>query len=65
MNEEVRNDFDELTFQAIAALGNLMTCKEICKNQRAVMKISRVRAWLADLKPVEDTGNAEAQKENV
>lgn len=51
MNEEKRNAFDEFSFEAIAALGNLMACSEVCKNQRAVMKINRFRAWLMDLKP--------------
>lgn len=51
MSEEKRNDFDEFSFEAITALGNLMACSEVCKNQRAVMKINRFRAWLMDLKP--------------
>lgn len=55
MNEEKRNAFDEFSFAALSALGSLMACKEVCKNQRAVMKINRFRAWLMDLKP-ETTG---------
>lgn len=51
MSEEKRNAFDEFSFEAITALGNLMACSEVCKNQRAVMKINRFRAWLMDLKP--------------
>lgn len=51
MNEEKRNGFDEFSFEAITSLGNLMSCKEVCRNQRAVMKINRFRAWLMDLKP--------------
>ena len=51
MNEEKRNAFDEFSFEAIAALGKLMACSEVCKNQRAVMKINRFRAWLYDLQP--------------
>lgn len=54
MNEEKRNAFnafDEFSFDAITALGNLMQCSELCRNQRAVMKINRFRAWLMDLKP--------------
>lgn len=53
--DEKRNDFDEFSFNAITALGNLMACKEVCKNQRAVMKINRFRAWLMDLKPEHQT----------
>lgn len=55
MNEEKRNAFDEFSFAALSALGSLMACKEVCRNQRAVMKINRFRAWLMDLKP--DTSN--------
>lgn len=51
MSEEKRNAFDEFLFDAITALGNLMACSEVCKNQRAVMKINRFRAWLMDLQP--------------
>lgn len=51
MSEEKRNAFDEFSFEAITALGNLMACSEVCKNQRAVMKINRFRAWLMDLQP--------------
>lgn len=54
MNEEKRNAFDEFSFAALSALGSLMACNEVCRNQRAVMKINRFRAWLMDLKP--DTG---------
>lgn len=50
MNEEKRNAFDEFSFTALSALGSLMACNEVCRNQRAVMKINRFRAWLMDLK---------------
>ena len=50
MNEE-RKTFDEFSFAAVSALGSLMACNEVCRNQRAVMKINRFRAWLMDLKP--------------
>lgn len=50
MNEE-RKAFDEFSFAALSALGSLMACNEVCRNQRAVMKINRFRAWLMDLKP--------------
>ena len=48
---EERNAFDEFKFAAMSALGSLMACNEVCRHQRAVMKINRVRAWLMDLKP--------------
>lgn len=50
MNEE-RKAFDEFSSAALSALGSLMACNEVCRNQRAVMKINRFRAWLMDLKP--------------
>lgn len=53
--EEKRNAFDEFSFAALSALGSLMACNEVCRNQRAVMKINRFRAWLMDLKS--DTNN--------
>ena len=52
--EEKRNAFDEFSFAAMSALGSLMACNEVCRNQRAVMKIDRFRAWLMDLKPQAD-----------
>ena len=52
--EEKRNAFDEFSFAAMSALGSLMACNEVCRNQRAVMKINRFRAWLMDLKPQAD-----------
>lgn len=48
---EERNAFEEFKFAAMSALGSLMACNEVCRNQRAVMKINRFRAWLMDLKP--------------
>lgn len=54
--EEKRNEFDEFLFAALSALGNLMACNEVCRNQRAVMKINRFRAWLMDLKPQANHG---------
>ena len=52
--DERRNAFDEFSFAAMSALGSLMACNEVCRNQRAVMKINRFRAWLMDLKPQAD-----------
>ena len=54
MNEE-RNEFDEYRFAAVAALGSLMACNEVCRNQRVVMKINRFRAMLMDLEPQTNT----------
>lgn len=52
--EEQRNAFDEFSLSAITALGNFMACPEVCRNQRAVLKINRFRAWLMDFKPQEN-----------
>lgn len=46
---EVRNEFEEQIYSAVAALGSLMVANEVCTNQRAVMKINRFRAWLLEL----------------
>ena len=48
---EERTNFDVFLNDAINALGHLMASKEVCKDQRAVMKINRFRAWLMDLIP--------------
>lgn len=68
---EERNAFDEFKFAAMSALGSLMACNEVCRNQRAVMKINRFRAWLMDLKPQADPeqklpfdGEQQGQTEN-
>lgn len=55
--EEKRNAFDEFSFAALSALGSLMACNEVCRNQRAVMKINRFRAWLMDLKETNNESN--------
>lgn len=60
MNDE--KQFDQFAFDAITALGHLMSTKEVCKNQKAVMKINRFRAWLMDLKP--DTKPESVQENN-
>lgn len=51
MNEEKRNEFEEIKFASLTALGRLMACNEVCRNQRVVMKINRFRAMLMDLEP--------------
>ena len=49
--EEKRNAFDEFRLASLMSLGSLMSCDKVCRNQKAVMKINRFRAWLMDLKP--------------
>lgn len=47
MNEE-RKPIDEFTAEAISALNSLMTCNEVCKVDKAVIKINRFKKWLID-----------------
>ena len=56
MNEE-RNDFDELTFNAITALNALMVNKTVSKSSKAVVKINRFKGWLNDFWDAESTNN--------
>lgn len=49
MNDQ--DGFDVYVIEALSSLGSLMACSEVCRDQRAVMKINRFRAWLMDLKP--------------
>ena len=51
MDEVKRNEFEEFKFASLTALGSLMACNEVCRNQRVVMKINRFRAMLMDLEP--------------
>lgn len=48
MDEKV-TQFDEYLFKSVTDLGALMTCPEMTRNARAVMKINRFRAYLLDL----------------
>ena len=48
MNDEVRNEFDELAFNAITALNALMVTKTISKSSKAVVRINRFKGWLSD-----------------
>ena len=56
-NNEVRNPFDEYSFEVLAALNHLITTNEVCKNDKAVMKINRFKKWLLDF-------TATGQKDN-
>lgn len=56
MNEE-RNDFDELTFNAITALNALMVNKTVSKSSKAVVKINRFKGWLNDFWDAENVNN--------
>lgn len=52
-NNEVRSPFDEYSFEVLAALNHLITTNEVCKNDKAVMKINRFKKWLLDFTATE------------
>lgn len=54
MDDKV-TQFEEYLFKSVADLGTLMTCPEMTKNARAVMKINRFRAYLLDLQRNQET----------
>lgn len=55
---EVRNPFDEYSFEVLAALNHLITTNEVCKNDKAVMKINRFKKWLLDFTATEQKDNS-------
>lgn len=57
-NNEVRNPFDEYSFEVLAALNRLITTNEVCKNDKAVMKINRFKKWLLDFTATEQKDNS-------
>lgn len=57
-NNEVRNPFDEYSFEVLAALNHLITTNEVCKNDKAVMKINRFKKWLLDFTATEHKDNS-------
>jgi hypothetical protein len=57
-NNEVRNPFDEYSFEVLAALNHLITTNEVCKNEKAVMRINRFKKWLLDFTSTEQKDNS-------
>lgn len=57
-NNEVRSPFDEYSFEVLAALNHLITTNEVCKNDKAVMKINRFKKWLLDFTATEQKDNS-------
>lgn len=57
-NNEVRNPFDEYSFEVLASLNHLITTNEVCKNDKAVMKINRFKKWLLDFTATEQKDNS-------
>lgn len=52
-NNEVRSPFDEYIFEVLAALNHLITTNEVCKNDKAVMRINRFKKWLLEFTATE------------
>jgi hypothetical protein len=46
---EERNDYQENLFNALTSLNGLLQTKEMCNNDKAVIKVNRFRKWLIDL----------------
>lgn len=43
-----RNDFQENLFAALTALNGLVQTKEMCNNDKDLIKVNRFRKWLMD-----------------
>lgn len=56
--EPERNPFDEYTNEVLFALNHLITTNEVCKNDKAVMKINRFKKWLLDFTATEQKDNS-------
>lgn len=45
---EERNEYQENLFNALTALNGLLQTKEMCNDDKAVIKVNRFRRWLVD-----------------
>lgn len=45
MEQEIRNEFDELTFSVISALNSLLQNDEVGKRDKALVRISHFKQW--------------------
>jgi hypothetical protein len=43
---EERNDYQENLFNALTSLNGLLQTKEMCNDDKAVIKVNRFRKWL-------------------
>lgn len=43
-----RNEYQENLFNALTALNALLQTKEMCNDDKAVIKVNRFRKWLID-----------------
>lgn len=62
---EERNQFDEFCFETVTALNHLMQCNELCRNDKAVMKINRFKKWVLELQDENNAKNASQSTNNV
>lgn len=52
-----RNELEETVFSAITALNALMQNQQVCKSDKAVMKINRFKNWVNEFTNVLVTNN--------
>ena len=45
---EERNDYQENLFKVLNSLNGLLQTKEMCNDDKAVIKVNRFRKWLID-----------------
>lgn len=62
---EERNQFDEFCFEVTTSLNHLMQCNELCRNDKAVMKINRFKKWVLDMQDENNAKNASQSTNNV
>lgn len=62
---EERNQFDEFCFETTTALNHLMQCNELCRNDKAVMKINRFKKWVLEMQDEQAAKRASQQSDNV
>lgn len=59
-----QKDFDVFVFDCITSLNHLMQCSEVCKNDRAVVKINRFKKWVMSLQEPAEIAQAAEITEN-
>lgn len=45
---EGRNEYQENLFNALTSLNGLLQTRELCNDDKAVIKVNRFRKWLID-----------------
>lgn len=46
--EEKRNELDELFFNTLTGLNSLLNSNDLCKDDKAIIKINRFKKWLLE-----------------